>query len=228
VKRALFHGLILASCLLAAGCNDFPELEAPVDGGGAGAPSSGGGDRPSAGGGSGTGSDVRRGPAPPWTFAAGSEEDQSKTPEEEAAKREANPTAVAYIEQYGDPTLVVDEDIQRLATIALLSWNRQGAEVDQLLSQFGLTRAQAQAGYRALADDTLRSLGYQHTLRHYQQLQLEGEFAPEVPYEGTAASLFGSSSAAPAAQESSAEKSEETEAEASKPGEEPAEGSSGE
>ena len=175
--------LVLSAFLFLAGCGDFPELEAPDAGpsGGtaAGGEQGGGGSGPAGIGGPG-GSEA---PTPPWTFANSDEGEAPKSADEEAAKRSSNPRAVAFSETFGDPTTVVDDEIRLLATVALWSWNLEGTQIDQLLENLGIDRSQAQSGFRALADDTLRSLAFQHTLRRYQQLQLEGEFTPEVPYE---------------------------------------------
>ena len=183
-----FPRLILVACVasLPLGCNDFPELEAPLDPAGptvGEAPPSAAERADGEDGATGLES-VTSGAPSPWSFADSGDEAAAKTPEEEAAKRAQNPRAVAFSETYGNPTTVVDEEIQRLATLALLGWDQNEENLDSVLALLGITREQALAGFRGLADDTLRSLAFQHTLRHYQQLHLSGEFSPEVALVG--------------------------------------------
>ena len=176
---------MLGLLLLTPACNDFPELEAPLDPAG---PTVGEAPPEAPAGGPATGGSgleaVTSGAPSPWSFADADSDEPAKTPEEEAAKRAQNPGAVAFSETYGDPTTVVDEEIQRLATIALLGWDQREENLDSVLALLGMSREQAVEGFRGLADDTLRSLAFQHTLRHYQQLHLSGEFTPEVPLVG--------------------------------------------
>ena len=109
----------------------------------------------------------------PWQLDASSDDGE---PVDEAAKQATNAASLPQWVQ--DPMTTVTDRERRMAALSVATYGKRGAELDRVLAERGMDRAQAVAEYRQLADDHPRGGPYTEQMYEYQSWAVQGETIP--------------------------------------------------
>lgn len=109
----------------------------------------------------------------PWQFDTNQQEGEAI---DEASKQ---PTAASSLPDWiQDPMTSVTDRERNMAALSVVTYGKRGAELDRILAERGMDRAQAVAEYRQLADDHPRGGPYTEQMYEYQSWAVRGESIP--------------------------------------------------